>query len=108
MYILNSGSVKVEKFTLDKEKFTVVNLKDDMNVFFGEVALMDNDLRSASVYAITAIECFVIKKEDFEKLCDDNNTIGYYITKEIAKSLSLRLRRVTMDNVNLIAALIND
>lgn len=108
MFILNKGTVRVEKDTLSKDRFTVVNLKDEMNIFFGELALLDSDSRSASVYAVTDVECYVIKKNDFERLCVDDPRIGYYIIKEMAKSLSTRLRKMTVNNVNLIAALVYD
>jgi CRP/FNR family transcriptional regulator, cyclic AMP receptor protein len=108
MYILNRGAVRVEKKTLSKDKFTVVNLMDDMNVFFGEMALMDDDVRSASVYAVTPVECYEIRKADFERLCEANPRIGYYVCREIAKSLAGRLRKTTSDSATLIAALIHD
>jgi CRP-like cAMP-binding protein len=108
MYILNKGTVKIEKNTLYKDSFVIDILRDDMNVFFGEIALMDNELRSASVISVTETECFVIKKCDFEKFCSDNPGIGYYIIKEIAKSLSLKFRKINQDNVNLINAIICD
>lgn len=106
MYILNKGSARVEKNTLSKDKFIVSNLRDDMNIFFGEVSLMDNDLRSASIYTITDAECFIITKDDFDKFCEENPHIGYHITKEIAKLLSSRLRRISGDNMILIEALV--
>ncbi len=108
MYILNRGEVKIEKKTLSNDQFTVVILKQDQNVFFGEIALMDNDLRSASVIAMTDIECYTIKKDDFEDLCKNNPEIGYHIIKEMAKSLSVRIRKATLDNANLIEALVSD
>jgi CRP/FNR family transcriptional regulator, cyclic AMP receptor protein len=108
MYILNRGAVRVEKQTLSRDRFTVANLKDDMNVFFGEVALMDNDVRSASVFALTAVECYVIRQDDFERLCEANPKIGYYVIREIAKSLAGRLRKTTADSVQLIAAIVHD
>jgi CRP-like cAMP-binding protein len=107
MYILNQGAVRVEKKTLAEDKYTVANLKDDMNIFFGEIALMDNDVRSASVFAVTGVECYVIRKDDFERLCESNPMIGYCVTREIAKSLASRLRKTTADSVTLIAALIH-
>lgn len=108
MYILNKGEVRVEKKTLAGDPFTVMNLRDDMNVFFGEVALMDNDLRSASIRALTETECYVLRKTDFEKFCEENTRAGYYIIRAIAKSLAMRMRKVTSDNINLIDALVAD
>src|SRR3989339_687821 len=47
LFILVDGAVRVLKNTKNKEEYTIVDLKSQFNVFFGEVALMDNDLRSA-------------------------------------------------------------
>jgi len=108
MYILNKGTVNIVKKTLSNDSFVVDILHENRNVFFGEIALMDNELRSASVIARTPTECYVIKKKDFEKLCKNNPELGYYIIKEIAKSLSARLRKLSQDNVNLITAIIGN
>jgi|WetSurMetagenome_2_1015567.scaffolds.fasta_scaffold339213_2 CRP-like cAMP-binding protein len=106
MYILFDGIVRVEGKTVSKDKFTIAKFHDSF--IFGESALMDNEVRSASVYAETDCECYVILNSDFEKLCDDNPTIGYKIIKEIAKSLIVRLKNTTLDKLNLISALINE
>lgn len=108
MYILNRGTVRVEQKTPSNESFTVVNLTDAMHVFFGEIALLDNDVRSASVRAVSDIECFVIHKKDFDELCEKQPLIGYRIMKEIARSLNQRIRKSNQDKINLIQALITD
>ena len=51
LYILHTGSVQVKRNTPGNEQFAVVNLSAEQNVFFGEVALIDSDRRSASVVA---------------------------------------------------------
>lgn len=106
MFILNKGKVSIEKKTLQDESYTVVSLSDTMNIFFGEQALMDNDTRSATVVAETDVECYVIKKKDFDKLGDENPTIGLVITREIAKMLSGRLRKANSDVITLFEALV--
>ncbi len=108
MFILNEGRVRVEKKTLQNENYTVVELADNMHVFFGELALMDDDVRSASVLAITDCECFKIKKEDFEKLGDSETKIGLYVTREIAKILAKRLRGANKDSITLFSALVTE
>jgi CRP-like cAMP-binding protein len=108
MYILNRGTVRVEQRTPAEDNFTVVNLTESMHVFFGEIALLDNDVRSASVKAINDIECFVIHKKDFEELCEKYPVIGYRIMKEIARSLTQRIRKSNQEKINLIQALISD
>jgi CRP/FNR family transcriptional regulator, cyclic AMP receptor protein len=108
MFILNGGRVSVEKTTLKDESYTVVELTDAMHVFFGELAMMDDDVRSASVMALSDCECFKIKKDDFEKLGDEDTKIGLYVTREIAKILSKRLRNANRDSITLFEALVTE
>jgi len=108
MFILSRGRVSIEKRTLKDDSYTVVKLTDEMNVFFGELALMDDDVRSASVIAETDCECMVIKKADFDQLGDSDTRIGLYVTREIAKILAGRLRNASRDNITLFEALVNE
>lgn len=108
MYILNKGTVLIEKKSAMGDSFPVVKLDDSMNPFFGELALLDEDQRSASVYTLTEVECFVIEKKVFEKFCHDHPEIGFLIIREIAKSLARKLRCTTYDNMYLIGALCNE
>jgi CRP/FNR family transcriptional regulator, cyclic AMP receptor protein len=105
MYILSKGIVRVEKKTLHGDSYPVVNLSADMNVFFGELALLDNDHRSASVITLSETECYEISKNDFDALCQNDPYLGYMIMREIAKSLAGKLRKTTRDNLVLIEAL---
>jgi CRP/FNR family cyclic AMP-dependent transcriptional regulator len=108
MFILNKGRIRIEKKTLQNEPYTVVVLRDDMNVFFGEQALMDSEQRSATVVAETECECFVVKKDDFEALGNKNPLIGLYITREIVKIISKRLRKASSDIITLFSALVTE
>ena len=108
MFILNKGRIRIEKKTLQNEPYTVVVLKDDMNIFFGEQALMDSEQRSATVVAETECECFVVKKDDFEALGNTNPLIGLYITREIVKIISKRLRKANSDIITLFSALVTE
>ncbi|MFA6449924.1 MAG: cyclic nucleotide-binding domain-containing protein [bacterium] len=108
MFILNEGRVCIEKKTLQNENYTVVELTDAMHVFFGELALMDDDVRSASVMAVTDCECFKIKKDDFERLGDEDTKVGLYVTREIAKILAKRLRNANKDSITLFSALVTE
>ncbi|MEW5947635.1 MAG: cyclic nucleotide-binding domain-containing protein [bacterium] len=108
MYILNRGRIRIEKKTLHDESYTVVLLRDEMNVFFGEQALMDSDQRSATVVAETECECFVMKKGDFEALGNKYPALGLAVTREIAKIISQRLRKTNQDIISLFEALVNE
>lgn len=108
MFILNKGRVRIEKNTLQNESYTVVSLSEEMNVFFGEQALMDNDFRSATVLAETDCECYVLTKTDFDALGNESPRIGLVITREIAKILSGRLRKSNQDVITIFEALVKE
>jgi CRP-like cAMP-binding protein len=107
-YILKSGKVSILKKTLDNEEYSVATLesKGDNIVFFGELALLDNDKRSATVVADSDVELLAISRDDFIKLGNKYPYIGLIITREISKILASRLRKANEDIVTLTAALI--
>jgi len=106
LYILYHGTVRVHKRTLDREPYTIVTLTDDEDVFFGELALMDREVRSASVTAETDCEFLVINRDDFIRLGEENPRLGLLVTRAIGKQLSKRLRKVNQDIIILFEALV--
>ncbi len=61
--------------------------------FFGEMALVDRGARSATVRCAkddTAL--YIIPREEFWELCDNNHHIGYIVMRNIAFDLSFKLR----------------
>lgn len=108
MYIVYSGGVEIKKQTRAGDDYTVVILKAEYNVFFGELALIDDDKRSATVVATQDSEFLVISKEDFVRLGDTYPSIGLPITRAIAKILSSRLRKTTGDMLTIFDALVSE
>lgn len=108
MYIVYSGAVEIKKRTRAGDEYTVVRLRSEHNVFFGELALIDDDKRSASVKATEDSEFLVITKADFTKLGDNYPSIGLPITRAISKILASRLRKTTGDMLTLFDALVNE
>lgn len=108
LYILYQGSVSVLRNTPDAERFAVVNLNAEQNVFFGEVALIDKDKRSASVIAQSDCKTLTLTGEDFLKLCDEEPKLGYKSCFRIAKRLASSLRRSNADILTLYDALLDE
>ena len=98
LYILYEGSVQVRRNTPSNEQFAVVNLNAAQNVFFGEVALIDKDKRSASVIAV----------ENCKTLCDRIPLLGYRVIYKIAKRIALSLRKSNRDFMVLYEALLDE
>ena len=98
--------VKIHKRTPDQEPYTIVDLRDDEDVFFGELALMDKEVRSASVTAETDCEFLVIHRDNFIQLGEEDPRLGLLVTRAIARELSKRLRKANQDMVLLFEALV--
>ena len=108
MFVVYSGAVEIRKRTRAGDDYTVVILKAEYNVFFGELALIDDDKRSATVLATEDSEFLVIAKEDFIRLGDLHPSIGLPVTRAIAKILAGRLRKTTDDMLTIFDALVSE
>jgi CRP-like cAMP-binding protein len=87
MFTIISGHAEVVLETTDGEK-TVVNEFGPMD-FFGEVAMLDDGPRTASVIATEETECLVLSRPDFLSLMRNDAEMA----TEIAVALAKRLRR---------------
>ena len=108
LYILYEGKVQVLRNTLANEPFAVVNLSAEQNVFFGEIALIDNDTRSASVKAVSDCKVLGLTGRDFIELCEKEKIFGYKVILRIAIRLAQSLRRSTTDALTLFQALLDE
>ena len=108
LFILLSGSVDILKKTRAGDNYLVVSLKSDFNIFIGEMALIDDDKRSATVTATEKSEVMVIGKKDFLNLGNSDPQIGLPITRAIAKIVAGRLRKTNDDMMTLFDALVTE
>lgn len=107
-FILVSGSVRVLKSTKQKEEYTIIDLQSEGNVFFGEIALLDNDLRSVSIKTLEDCEVLVLSQERFTELGDEHPHIALLIMRAIAKGVCGNLRDLNKDVVLLFDSLVNE
>lgn len=111
MYIIEEGTVevsrtltlKVTKRDFGQKEKTFIRLSSGF--FFGEMALLENDVRSATVNTVTDCKLFVVLRDDFNALCENFPEIGYKILRNIAKTIAGRLRRTNQDVLKLTTAL---
>jgi CRP-like cAMP-binding protein len=87
MFTIISGGAEAVIETADGEK-TVVNTFGAAN-FFGEVAMLDDGPRTASVIATEDTECLVLTRSDFIAVMQNDADMA----TEIAMALARRLRR---------------
>ncbi|MFC1670837.1 cyclic nucleotide-binding domain-containing protein [Spirochaetota bacterium] len=109
LFIILKGKISILKKTLQDEEYTVTTLSADMGgINVGELALIDNDKRSASVVAETNCECLVINRDNFIKFGNENPEIGLPVTRAIARQLSSKLRKTNQDVITLFSALVHE
>lgn len=109
LYIIASGDIDIIKKTLQKEEYTVTTLSSSTcSVYVGELALIDNDRRSATVLAKTDCHCLVIDRDDFIKFGNENPRAGLEITRIIARQLSQNLRKSNQDVITIFSALVEE
>jgi CRP/FNR family transcriptional regulator, cyclic AMP receptor protein len=84
-YIIVSGSVEVVKGLGTPNEQAMGTLS--ANTFFGEMALFDNHVRSASVRAATDCQCLVITKWDFNAEMSQNAHIAIAMLAVLARRI---------------------
>lgn len=78
MYIIKRGKVQVIR-----EKNVLATLEDGQ--FFGEMALVSDEIRNAKIITLTDVELLSIKKEDFTELLKNNTSIASLVSYEVVK-----------------------
>lgn len=85
LYIILDGKIKISKVTKYGAETVLAHLtKGD---FFGEMELLDDQVRSARTMAVENTVCASISKSDFDNLLKSNNIIQLNILKSVTKRL---------------------
>ena len=108
LFIIGSGTVEIVKSTRQGDPYTVAELSAEMNIFFGEMALLDLEKRSATVLCKTDCVFYVLSRDDFIQLGDTHSHIGLCITRELSKIICKRLRKANVDIIVLFDALVEE
>ena len=90
MMVIASGEVRVSQIPgPDKEETLVVLKKGDL---FGEMAMLDDLPRSATIIAHTNVICLEIKRDDFLAFVRHNCCDSVEVLLKLTRTLSARLR----------------
>lgn len=92
MFVIVKGAIKIYKNISNEEdrQQAVAVLK--AGSFFGEMALMDEETRSAGAMAMEDCELLFLSKESFKKIISENLETAHAILTQISKVMSKRLR----------------
>lgn len=96
MFIIKHGTVKVSRRdSAANEEKEIAVLSD--NDFFGEMALVLNEPRNATVTAVSECEVFQLKKEDYIKLIESSPTMASHVSTEfLAREKQNKIVRNTL------------
>jgi CRP-like cAMP-binding protein len=102
LWLIHSGKVEISRVTADGWRQTLVVLP--AGHFFGELSILENRKHVASATALEDTELFLIPKDEFEKMMEDDCGLALHIIKKMAIVMSMNLRRM---NDKFLSALIS-
>ncbi len=113
MYFFLEGAVDVwpasasqaHKTASDQNGKPLVRLKAEMVSLFGEMAMLSNEPRSATISAASDCVLYEITRTDFTTLCEQDPVLGLKLMRGIAIILSGRVRKGNTDQIKLWKAL---
>jgi CRP/FNR family transcriptional regulator, cyclic AMP receptor protein len=94
LYIIIRGEVLISE-EIDGEKFDLSMLT--RGDFFGELALLDEEKRSASAIALKDSQLAVIFKPDLDEFVETHSKEGIQILRGISQIVATRLRNLNQD-----------
>lgn len=93
MFFIRSGRVSILVPLKDGGHQRVASLGPGMN--FGELALLGQTARSASVYADTEVVCYVLESGAVNALAENIPQLKIHLLENLASDLASKLRRAT-------------
>ncbi len=100
LFIVRDGQVEIRRKDSNNKEHTLANfIKGD---FFGELALVDGERRSASAIAVTDCRISVLFKPDLDEFIEKFPKKGIKILQGISVILAERLRKLNEDYFQLL------
>jgi CRP/FNR family cyclic AMP-dependent transcriptional regulator len=95
-YLIRSGTVQIitnpDILETKPELADAVMVNLGQGQSFGEMGLVDQGARSATVRAASETEVYVINCNQFQELCYQDTYLGFLVMRNIAADLSFKLR----------------
>ena len=91
-FVLTSGKAEAVRTRADGEKVVVNSFGPGS--FFGEMALLDAGIRTATVTALEPTDCLVLRHEDFIGLLKEDGEMAVIVLQELAKRFRIALDRL--------------
>ena len=107
-FILYSGEVLITRKTSAGDVIALATLSSEQNIFFGEMTLITNDQRSATVTAKTDCVTLAVSGKKFHELCDRYPVLGYRVLSVLSRRLADTVSEMNKDKAILYEALCNE
>jgi SulP family sulfate permease len=95
LYLIRRGSVRILLPLEGREAHHLATFA--RGDFFGEMAFLDREPRSADGVAFTDADLFVLSRARFEALADEHKKLSLNLLEGLARTLALRLRRANKE-----------
>lgn len=106
LYVIREGEVSITQSTPDNNNYDLV--KFNRGDFFGEMALLDNERRSASAIAKRDSTLAVLFKPDLDEFINRYPKVGVEIMKGMAQIIATRLRNVNEEYLALYTKVVDN
>jgi glutaminase len=93
VFFIESGQVSILVPTEEGNHQRIASLGPGMN--FGEMVLLGQTTRSATVYADTEVHCCVLEVQEFERISAEAPQFKAIVLENLARDLVDKLRRAT-------------
>ncbi len=90
LFLIRKGAVRIMLPISDKMSHHLGTF--GRGSFFGEMAFLDGDVRSADAVAFTDTELYVLSRKTFDSLADEHKKLALALMEGIASVLASRLR----------------
>ena len=92
--ITQALTLKNQKSVADNREKILIRLDANSHPFFGEISLFNEvDRRTATITATSECNIAILDDDDIINLCNDDNSVGYKIMKNLAEKLSSNLEK---------------
>lgn len=90
LFLIRRGSVRIVLPLEDGNRYHLSTFS--RGNFFGEMAFLDQNLRSADAIAFTDTELLVISRKNFDRFAEEHKRVANNLFEGLARALAIRLR----------------
>ena len=99
LHLLLAGKLEVVKKTGAGETASLAILRD--GDLAGELSFIDGEAHSVGLRALTDCQVLSLKREDFEKIIDENPRLVYKVMRAVARSAHRIVRRMNAEFIEM-------